>query len=159
MTQMTVASHAGSKPSGVIEHYGRPTEHEVDRLEKTIIDGVQTQFQKSKDLITVEELAGSMVDQFHAGGKTAVEQFYALAQVGELLKNPELERSDSVVLDVGSGIGGPARHFVSLFGEKITKLIGVDMTPSMLAWRDALTLGRRLRARPAARRTMWRVMF
>jgi SAM-dependent methyltransferase len=130
MIEMNIASHGGSKPSDVIEHYGRPNEHEVDRLEKTIIDGVQAQFQKSKDLITVEELAGSMVDQFHAGGKTALEHFYALAQVGELLENPELERSDSVVvLEVGSGIGGPARHFVSLFGEKITKLIGVDMTP------------------------------
>jgi ubiquinone/menaquinone biosynthesis C-methylase UbiE len=44
--------------------------------------------------------------------------------------------ADAHLLDIGSGIGGPARYFSSLFGCRVT---GVDLTPSFVAAATELT--------------------
>ena len=58
----------------------------------------------------------SPYDQFHGRGLEAT------LEVAELM---QLHTSDQV-LDVGSGIGGPARYFASRFGCRVT---GIDLTP------------------------------
>jgi SAM-dependent methyltransferase len=54
-------------------------------------------------------------DQFHGRGLEATEEIARLLQV----------RSADHVLDVGSGIGGPARYFARRFGCRVT---GIDLT-------------------------------
>lgn len=44
--------------------------------------------------------------------------------------------ADSHLLDIGSGIGGPARYFASVFGCRVT---GVDLTPQFVAAATDLT--------------------
>ena len=65
------------------------------------------------DRPTVEELAP--FDHFHGRGLEATEQAADLVSAGP---------SDHI-LDVGSGIGGPARYFAHRFGCRVT---GVDLT-------------------------------
>ncbi|HUF82296.1 MAG TPA: methyltransferase domain-containing protein [Burkholderiales bacterium] len=55
-------------------------------------------------------------DQFHGRGLEATREIAGLMQAGP---------SDHI-LDIGSGIGGPARYFASRFGCRVT---GVDLTP------------------------------
>jgi len=55
-------------------------------------------------------------DQFHTRGLEATEEMAALI-------NP---KPDDHILDIGSGIGGPARYFAARFGCKVT---GIDLTP------------------------------
>lgn len=55
-------------------------------------------------------------DQFHGRGLEATEGVAALVHAGPA----------DHVLDVGSGIGGPARFFASRFGCRVT---GIDLTP------------------------------
>lgn len=56
------------------------------------------------------------IDEFHIGGAAATERLIA-----QLAISP----SDTV-LDIGSGVGGPARHIADLTGATVT---GVDLTP------------------------------
>ena len=55
-------------------------------------------------------------DQFHTRGLEATEEMAALINPGP----------DDHILDIGSGIGGPARYFAARFGCKVT---GIDLTP------------------------------
>lgn len=55
-------------------------------------------------------------DQFHGRGREATLEAAELMQAG---------RADHI-LDIGSGIGGPARYFAKRFGCKVT---GIDLTP------------------------------
>ena len=63
---------------------------------------------------TVETLAP--YDQFHGRGLAATEDMAALVQVAET----------DHLLDVGSGIGGPARYLAQRFGCRVS---GIDLTP------------------------------
>jgi ubiquinone/menaquinone biosynthesis C-methylase UbiE len=54
-------------------------------------------------------------DQFHGRGLEATEEMAAQVRAGP----------DDHLLDIGSGIGGPARHFASRFGCRVT---GIDLT-------------------------------
>ncbi len=67
--------------------------------------------------LTVAQLAP--LDQFHTRG---------IAATAELAKAAELEPSTRV-LDLGCGIGGPARYLSATFGCKVT---GVDLSPSFV---------------------------
>ena len=68
---------------------------------------------KSIDTLTVDDLAP--VDEFHIGGRQASEDF-----LGQLSLS-----SDHHVIDVGCGLGGPARFAASRFG---CQLSGIDLT-------------------------------
>lgn len=63
---------------------------------------------------TLEQLAP--YDQFHGRGLEATEEMAGLMQAD----------ASSHLLDVGSGIGGPARYFARRFGCRVT---GIDLTP------------------------------
>ena len=68
---------------------------------------------KNPESLTPQDLAP--VDEFHIRGRQATEELASLLEVG----------SGSRVLDVGSGIGGPARFLAATRGCHVT---GVDLT-------------------------------
>jgi SAM-dependent methyltransferase len=74
--------------------------------------------------VTVDSLAPA--DHFHGGGVAATQELVAilLPQAGEHL------------LDIGSGIGGPARWIAAKFGVHVT---GVDLTPEFCAAAEELS--------------------
>jgi sarcosine/dimethylglycine N-methyltransferase len=64
------------------------------------------------------QLAG--LDQFHVMGLAATEQLARIAGI---------ERG-AVILDAGSGLGGPSRYLAGTYG---CRVIGVDLSPSFVA--------------------------
>jgi ubiquinone/menaquinone biosynthesis C-methylase UbiE len=59
------------------------------------------------------------VDEFHIGGGSATEAFASKLN---------FKRNDRL-LDVGCGLGGPARYFANRFGAHVT---GIDLTPEFI---------------------------
>jgi ubiquinone/menaquinone biosynthesis C-methylase UbiE len=111
-----------TNPESVQSHYG--TEPLIDRVEKALhLAGLD------QGPVGWSQLAA--LDQFHIRGLEASEELGA-----ELSLTPE-----SHVLDVGSGLGGPARFLASTYGCRVT---GIDLNPSfvdvatMLAGRTGL---------------------
>lgn len=94
-----------------------------DGLERAILDALAAAG-KNTDALTVDDLAPA--DQFHSGGKGATER---LARLAEL-------RPGMRVLDVGGGLGGPARTLAVQFGCHVTV---VDLTESYVRTGAALT--------------------
>jgi ubiquinone/menaquinone biosynthesis C-methylase UbiE len=68
---------------------------------------------KSIDTVTIDDLAP--VDEFHIGGRRASEDF--LDQLGF--------GAQTNVLDIGCGLGGPARFVANRYGSRVT---GIDLT-------------------------------
>ncbi|MGP1395644.1 MAG: class I SAM-dependent methyltransferase [Inquilinaceae bacterium] len=92
-------------------------------LERTILDALRGAG-KDIDALVPSDLSG--VDEFHLGWR---------AQTVELAK--ELGLSPGMdVLDIGAGIGGPARYFADVHGCIVT---GVDLTAEYVATASALT--------------------
>jgi len=88
-------------------HYSRG--NLLSRLNAALIDdGVDP------DRPSIEALAP--YDQFHGRGLEATLEIAGLVQAG----------SADHILDIGSGIGGPARYFASHLGCRVT---GIDLTP------------------------------
>jgi ubiquinone/menaquinone biosynthesis C-methylase UbiE len=103
--------------SEIVEHYS--TSGLLARLEAALrADGVDPAHP------TIEALAP--YDQFHGRGLDATEDMAALVAI----------RPTDHLLDVGSGLGGPARWFAMRFGCRIT---GVDLTPEFCAIAENLT--------------------
>ena len=105
-----------SSEAKVAGHYGR------GRLEEMILAAVA--LDKDVEKLTAGDLAA--VDEFHVGGLEATQ---------ELAKQMEL-RAGLRLLDVGSGIGGPARYFAAEHGCKVT---GIDLTEEFVRVATGLT--------------------
>src|SRR5258708_37725596 len=106
----------------VAGHYGR------GRLEELILAAVAREGKDPEEL-TAGDLAA--VDEFHVGGLEATQ---------ELAKQMEL-RAGMRLLDVGSGIGGPARYFPGGHGCRGT---GIDLTGEVVRVAAKLTKGTKL---------------
>jgi MPBQ/MSBQ methyltransferase len=94
-----------------------------DDLERAVLDALAAAGTNA-DTPTVDDLAP--LDQFHSGGKAATERLARLAQLRPGLR----------VLDVGGGLGGPARTLAARFGCHVTV---VDLTQSYVRAGEALT--------------------
>ncbi len=68
----------------------------------------------------------SLFDEFHIGGRAATESFLQRLQIN----------AGSRVLDMGCGIGGPARFIAKTTGARVT---GIDLTEEFVAAGRALT--------------------
>jgi SAM-dependent methyltransferase len=88
------------------------THYEHGSLIKVIEDGFNREGKAPSD-ITLDDI--SVVDEFHIGGRQASEEFLDQLQLQER----------SLVLDVGCGLGGPARFAASRFGCLVS---GIDLT-------------------------------
>jgi len=94
-----------------------------DGLERRILDALAAAG-RNVDAPTVDDLAPA--DHFHSGGRAATERLARLAQL----------RPGMRVLDVGGGLGGPARTLAAKFGCTVTL---VDLTESYVRAGAALT--------------------
>lgn len=102
----------------------RAAEHyHVDDLARRIVELVE-KTGKPANALTAADLAP--VDEFHIGGREATEEIAANMQL-----RPGLH-----LLDVGCGIGGPARYFASVHGCRVT---GIDVTEAFLETAKSLT--------------------
>lgn len=92
-------------------------------LENRILEALAT---SGKDIakLTTADLSGA--DEFHLGWR---------AQTVELARELGL-KPGMKVLDIGSGLGGPARYFAEAHGCQVT---GIDLTPEFVACAMALT--------------------
>lgn len=79
---------------------------------------------KDVDSLTVEDL--SSFDQYHSGGLAATKELASLAGIHRGMQ----------ILDVGSGVGGPARILASEYGCDVT---GIDLTEEFCLAAEMLT--------------------
>ncbi|MBN8900975.1 MAG: methyltransferase domain-containing protein, partial [Rhodospirillales bacterium] len=79
---------------------------------------------KDMDRLTTDDL--SPIDEFHSRRRRATEELGAWLA----------PRADMRVLDIGSGLGGPARYLAQTFGCTVT---GVDLTPDFVDTANGLT--------------------
>lgn len=105
------------------------TEDEVVRhwthgaLERAIRDGL-TAMGRELESARPEDLAA--VDELHMGGHDAT------VRLAERMRL----RPGTSLLDIGSGLGGPARFFARQYG---CVVVGIDLTPEYVAVSDVLT--------------------
>ena len=113
-----------STEAAVARHYGSAG------LEERILAAVAREG-KDPEKLAAADLAP--VDEFHVGGIEATQ---------ELAAHMEL-RPGTRLLDVGSGIGGPARYFAAEHGCKVT---GIDLTEEFVRVARSLTARTKLDA-------------
>ena len=101
----------------VARHYAQ------SELTRTVLEALRT---AGKDLDALDAAELSPVDEFHTGWAP---------QTVEMAKTLGLAPGVAV-LDVGSGIGGPARYFARTWGADVT---GVDLTPAFVELATDLT--------------------
>ena len=107
---MTIETH-------VAEHYTQGT------LEQRILTALR-EAGKDPDRLDPDDLAP--VDEFHHGGRSATAAFA-----------PRLKLRPGInLLEIGSGIGGPARYFARYHGCRVT---GIDLTEEFIVVSRALT--------------------
>ena len=92
-------------------------------VERTILDALAAAG-RNVDKLTVDDLAPA--DQFHSGGKASTDRLARLARL-----EPGMH-----VLDVGGGLGGPARTLAAHYGCRVTT---IDLTESYVLAATALT--------------------
>ena len=96
-----------STPSGPVrDHY------EQSDLVSRVLSAL-TAAGATVEALTLDDI--SALDQFHLGGRTATRRLCRLAGIRDAMH----------VLDIGSGLGGPARVMASEFGCSVT---GIDLT-------------------------------
>lgn len=83
---------------------------------------------KDVDHLTIDDLTAT--DQLHGGGLTTTLELASLAGLDQRTTSPRR------VLDVGGGLGGPARVLASRFACHVTV---IDLTPSYVEAAQALT--------------------
>ncbi|MEK0082606.1 class I SAM-dependent methyltransferase [Benzoatithermus flavus] len=101
----------------VAAHYGR------DEL-LARLDAALRQLGKDPTRLTIDDLAP--IDEFHARGREATVEIAAALPAG----------ITGEVLDIGSGIGGPARYLAARYGLEVA---GIDLTPQCVATARELT--------------------
>jgi ubiquinone/menaquinone biosynthesis C-methylase UbiE len=101
----------------VAQHYGRG-----GLLERIL--AALAEAGKDVDHLTIDDLAP--VDEFHSRRRLATQEL-----AGMLAPS-----ASDAVLDIGSGLGGPARYVATTFGCRVS---GVDLTPEFVATATALT--------------------
>lgn len=101
----------------VVDHYTK------GGLFDRIMDGLAA---SGKDTNALQPEDLKPVDEFHIGGVAATD---------ELLDQLDID-DGTRVLDIGSGIGGPARHIVSRYGAEVT---GLDLTAEFVETAKRLT--------------------
>src|SRR3984893_12296789 len=106
-----------STEAAVAGHYGR------GRLEEMILSAVAREG-KDPEMLTAGDLAA--VDEFHVGGLEATQELTAQMEL----------RAGLRLLDVGSGLGGPARYFAAEHGCAVT---GIDLTEEFVRVARSLT--------------------
>ena len=116
-TQAKSVEAKASTEAKVATHYGR------GELEARILAAVAREG-KNPDALTALDLAAA--DEFHVGG---------LDSTQELAKHMDLSPGLRL-LDVGSGIGGPARYFADKHCCEVT---GIDLTPEFVEVANNLT--------------------
>lgn len=79
---------------------------------------------KDLDRLTIHDLAP--LDEFHSRRRKATEE------LGQLLAPSDTDH----VIDIGSGIGGPARYLAATYGCRIS---GIDLTPAFVDAATGLT--------------------
>jgi SAM-dependent methyltransferase len=119
---MEVRMSEVSQAQAIAEYWGR------DGLAQAILASL-TEAGKDLDRLTVDDLAP--LDQFHGGGKGATVRLARLAALRQGMR----------VLDVGGGVGGPARTLAVEFGCHVT---AVDLTTSYVQAAEMLTARLRL---------------
>jgi len=106
-----------SLEQSVTRHYTHGT------LEQTILAALAA---AGKDLDRLQAIDLGPIDEFHTGGRQATVEFAAQLAV----------QPDHHLLDIGSGIGGPARYFAA---ERRCRVSGVDLTEEYVAVANALS--------------------
>ena len=101
------------------DHYASPG------LLERIVQGLEA-IGKSPATLNLNDLAA--VDEFHLRGPEATQELIEILDVGV----------DSHVLDVGSGLGGPARRLANATGCRVT---GVDLSEDYCSAGNTLTAG------------------
>ena len=92
-------------------------------VERTILDALAAAG-RNVDKLTVDDLAPA--DHFHSGGKASTDRLARLARLEPGMR----------VLDVGGGLGGPARTIAAHYGCRVTT---IDLTESYVLAATALT--------------------
>ena len=107
----------GNGLDDIERHYGR------GGLSERILAALK---EAGKDLgrLTIEDLAP--IDEFHTRRRIATTELAALLA----------PKAADRVLDIGSGLGGPARHLASAFGCRVT---GIDLTEEFVSTATELT--------------------
>jgi MPBQ/MSBQ methyltransferase len=113
-----MTANDGQAEVRVAQHYA------TENLEQRILAAFEAAG-KPRNSITADDLAA--VDEFHIGGRQATE---AIAAQMDL-------RPGMRLLDIGSGIGGPARYFASVHGCQVT---GVDLAPEYVRTARAISI-------------------
>ena len=101
----------------VARHYGDSS------IEEKILGALRSTG-KDVEHLTTEDLAP--VDEFHIGGRPATVEIAAAMKL-----TPGMH-----LLDVGCGIGGPARYFAAHHGARVS---GIDLTPEFIDTARALS--------------------
>lgn len=99
-------------------------------LERALLDALRASG-KNVDALGTADL--SALDEFHLGWRAVTVELALDLELG----------AGTELIDIGSGIGGPARYFAETSG---CKVIGVDLTPEFVQVATALTARCRLDA-------------